>query len=107
MLREQSDEAITAADAALPIVEEFGGPGDVALTLAARGVGRCDLGDAGGLADLRRGLDVVLGGRERMGADRRHQPCEPPLDPRGPAAGLAVYEIGVREAERRGRRRRG
>ena len=102
MLREQSDEAIAAADAALPIVEEFGGPGDLALTLAARGVGRSDRGDAGGLADLRRGLDVVLEAGSAWAPIAAINLASPLWIYEGPAAGLAVYEIGVREAERRG-----
>jgi hypothetical protein len=102
MLREQSDEAIAAADAALPIVEEFGGPGDLALTLAARGVGRSDRGDAGGLADLRRGLDVVLDAGSASAPIAAINLASPLWIYEGPAAGLEVYEIGVREAERRG-----
>ncbi len=102
MLRDQSDEAIAAADSALPIVEEFGGPGDLALTLAARGVGRSELGDAGGLTDLRRGLEVVLEAGSAWAPIAAINLAGPLWIHEGPAAGLEVYEIGVREAERRG-----
>jgi class 3 adenylate cyclase/tetratricopeptide (TPR) repeat protein len=102
MLRDAASEAIDAANAALPMVERFGGADDMSLALAARGVGRCELGDAGGLSDLRRGLEVSQQAGGPWVPIAAINLAGPLWCYEGPAAGLEVYELGVAEAERRG-----
>ncbi len=59
---------VDAADRAILLSEELGLPIDAQL-LAARGCARCDLGDAGGVADLKQALEMcrTSGSGDRQG----------------------------------------
>jgi len=94
--------AIEAADEARALSTELGLP-DSGQALGARGMARCDLGDEGGLDDLRRGLRMVQAqglGREAGGmffnlSDEIHAF-------HGPRAALTVLGEGVDYALQRG-----
>ena len=52
-------EAVTAAERALVLAAELGSP-EAAVALSWRGVARCQLGQAGGVEDVRRALELAL-----------------------------------------------
>src|SRR5215218_2007840 len=98
-------EALEWADKALALADELGGlPRIRPRALDARGTARCDLGDFGGMDDLRTGL--ALGLELGSGYDTAvlyNNLAEPVWLVEGPQAALAVCEEGVDFAERRGR----
>ena len=55
----RNPEAVAAADRALALAAELGLP-EPAFALHRRGVARCDLGEADGLEDMRRALQLAL-----------------------------------------------
>ena len=97
-------EALEWADKALVLADELGGlPRIRPRALDARGTARCDLGDFGGMDDLRAGL--ALGLELGSGYDTAvlyNNLAEPVWLVEGPQAALAVCEEGVDFAERRG-----
>jgi class 3 adenylate cyclase/tetratricopeptide (TPR) repeat protein len=99
-----ASEALELADKALMLADELGGlPRIRPRVLDARGMARCDLGDFGGMDDLRAGL--ALGLELGSGYDTAvlySNLAEPVWLVEGPAAALAVCEEGVDFAERRG-----
>ncbi len=101
MLEERPEEAIKAAERALPVAERFGDPSDVTLTLAARGWGRSDLGDAGGLDDLRRALEIELETGDAWAPVAAINLAGLVWAWEGPAPAAEIYQLAVREAERR------
>jgi class 3 adenylate cyclase/tetratricopeptide (TPR) repeat protein len=99
-----ASEALDWADKALALADELGGPPRIRpRALDARGMARCDLGDFGGMDDLRAGL--ALGLELGSGYDTAvlySNLAEPVWLVEGPGAALAVCEEGVDFAERRG-----
>ena len=99
-----ASEALDWADKALALADELGGlPRMRPRALDARGMARCDLGDFGGMDDLRAGL--ALGLELGSGYDTAvlyNNLAEPVWLVEGPEAALAVCEDGVDFAERRG-----
>jgi class 3 adenylate cyclase/tetratricopeptide (TPR) repeat protein len=99
-----ASEALEWADKALAMADDLGGlPRLRPRVLDARGMARCDLGDFGGMEDLRSGL--ALGLELGSGYDTAvlyNNLAEPVWLVEGPEAALAVYEEGVDFAERRG-----
>jgi class 3 adenylate cyclase/tetratricopeptide (TPR) repeat protein len=99
-----ASEAIEWADKALVLADELGGlPRIRPRALDARGMARCDLGDFGGMDDLRAGL--ALGLELGSGYDTAvlyNNLAEPVWLVEGPQAALEVCEEGVDFAERRG-----
>ncbi|HWD47382.1 MAG TPA: hypothetical protein VHM23_27330, partial [Actinomycetota bacterium] len=99
-----ASEALEWADRALAIADDLGGlPRLRPRVLDARGMARCDLGDFGGMEDLRSGL--ALGLELGSGYDTAvlyNNLAEPVWLVEGPEAALAVCEEGVDFAERRG-----
>jgi class 3 adenylate cyclase/tetratricopeptide (TPR) repeat protein len=99
-----ASEALEWADRALAIADDLGGlPRLRPRVLDARGMARCDLGDFGGMDDLRSGL--ALGLELGSGYDTAvlyNNLAEPVWLVEGPEAALAVCEEGVDFAERRG-----
>jgi class 3 adenylate cyclase/tetratricopeptide (TPR) repeat protein len=99
-----ASEALDWADKALAIADELGGlPRLRPRALDVRGMARCDLGDFGGMDDLRDGL--ALGLELGSGYDTAvlyNNLAEPVWLVEGPDAALAVCEDGVDFAERRG-----
>jgi class 3 adenylate cyclase/tetratricopeptide (TPR) repeat protein len=97
-------EALEWADRALALADDLGGlPRIRPRALDARGMARCDLGDFGGMDDLRAGL--ALGLELGSGYDTAvlyNNLAEPVWLVEGPDAALAVCEDGVDFAERRG-----
>jgi class 3 adenylate cyclase/tetratricopeptide (TPR) repeat protein len=97
-------EALEWADKALALADDLGGlPRIRPRALDARGTARCDLGDFGGMDDLRAGL--ALGLELGSGYDTAvlyNNLAEPVWLVEGPEAALAVCEDGVDFAERRG-----
>jgi class 3 adenylate cyclase/tetratricopeptide (TPR) repeat protein len=97
-------EALEWADKALALADDLGGlPRIRPRALDARGTARCDLGDFGGMDDLRAGL--ALGLELGSGYDTAvlyNNLVEPVWLVEGPDAALAVCEEGVDFAERRG-----
>jgi tetratricopeptide (TPR) repeat protein len=97
-------EALEWADKALALADDLGGlPRIRPRALDARGMARCDLGDFGGMDDLRTGL--ALGLELGSGYDTAvlyNNLAEPVWLVEGPDAALAVCEDGVDFAERRG-----
>src|SRR5215217_7633997 len=99
-----ASEALEWADKALAVADDLGGlPRLRPRVLDARGTARCDLGDFGGMEDLRSGL--ALGLELGSGYDTAvlyNNLAEPVWLVEGPDAALAVCEDGVDFAERRG-----
>ena len=97
-------EALEWADKALVLADDLGGlPRIRPRALDARGTARCDLGDFGGMDDLRAGL--ALGLELGSGYDTAvlyNNLAEPVWLVEGPDAALAICEEGVDFAERRG-----
>ena len=97
-------DALEWADKALALADDLGGlPRIRPRALDARGTARCDLGDFGGMDDLRAGL--ALGLELGSGYDTAvlyNNLAEPVWLVEGPDAALAVCEEGVDFAERRG-----
>ena len=101
MLEERPADALANADRALPIVEQFGDVGDLALVLSTRAWGRSDIGDPGGIDDGRRALELELQAGDQ-GAPMIAVNLAGLLwlwD--GPLAAVGTYELAIREAERR------
>jgi class 3 adenylate cyclase/tetratricopeptide (TPR) repeat protein len=100
----QAREALDWADKALSLADDLGGPPRIRpRILDARGMARCDLGDFGGMDDLRAGL--ALGLELGSGYDTAvlyNNLAEPVWLVEGPAAALAGCEDGIDFAERRG-----
>src|SRR5215212_3746063 len=100
----RAGEALEWADKALALADDLGGlPRIRPRALDARGMARCDLGDFGGMDDLRTGL--ALGLELGSGYDTAvlyNNLAEPVWLVEGPDAALAVCEDGVDFAERRG-----
>ena len=99
-----ASEALDWADKALALADELGGlPRIRPRALDVRGMARCDLGDFGGMDDLRAGL--ALGLELGSGYDTAvlyNNLAEPVWLVEGPRAAMAVCEDGVDFAERRG-----
>ena len=99
-----ASEALDWADKAVALADELGGlPRIRPRALDARGMARCDLGDFGGMDDLRAGL--ALGLELGSGYDTAvlyNNLAEPVWLVEGPQAALEVCEEGVDFAERRG-----
>jgi class 3 adenylate cyclase/tetratricopeptide (TPR) repeat protein len=99
-----ASEALEWADKALSMADDLGGlPRLRPRVLDARGTARCDLGDFGGMEDLRSGL--TLGLKLGSGYDTAvvyNNLAEPVWLVQGPETALAVCEEGVDFAERRG-----
>jgi class 3 adenylate cyclase/tetratricopeptide (TPR) repeat protein len=99
-----ASEALGWADKALALADELGGPPRIRpRALDVRGMARCDLGDFGGMDDLRAGL--ALGLELGSGYDTAvlySNLAEPVWLVEGPRAAMAVCEDGVDFAERRG-----
>jgi class 3 adenylate cyclase/tetratricopeptide (TPR) repeat protein len=97
-------EALDWADRALALADDLGGlPRVRPRALDARGMARCDLGDFGGMDDLRSAL--ALGLELGSGYDAAviySNLAEPVWLVEGPGAALAVCQEGVDFAERRG-----
>jgi class 3 adenylate cyclase/tetratricopeptide (TPR) repeat protein len=97
-------DALEWADKALALADDLGGlPRIRPRALDARGTARCDLGDFGGMDDLRAGL--ALGLELGSGYDTAvlyNNLAEPVWLVEGPDAAMAVCEEGVDFAERRG-----
>jgi class 3 adenylate cyclase/tetratricopeptide (TPR) repeat protein len=99
-----ASEALDWADKALALADALGGlPRIRPRALDVRGMARCDLGDFGGMDDLRAGL--ALGLELGSGYDTAvlySNLAEPVWLVEGPRAAMAVCEDGVDFAERRG-----
>ena len=99
-----ASEALDWADKALVLADELGGlPRIRPRALDVRGMARCDLGDFGGMDDLRAGL--ALGLELGSGYDTAvlyNNLAEPVWLVEGPRAAMAVCEDGIDFAERRG-----
>jgi tetratricopeptide (TPR) repeat protein len=101
MLEERPRDSLAVSERALPIAERYGTAGDLPLLLEARAWSRSDTGDAGGIDDGRRALQICL---DTHGA---HAPTSA-LNLagllwiwEGPSAAVEMYEFAAREADRR------
>jgi class 3 adenylate cyclase/tetratricopeptide (TPR) repeat protein len=95
-------EAVAAADRASAIAAELGLP-EPAFALHFRGVARCQLGEADGLEDMRRALDLALEqglGRETAVIQNNLAGVVGPYE--GPQAALDALSEGIAFCERRG-----
>ena len=97
-------EALAWADRSLAVADELGGLPEIRLrALDARGMARCDLGDLGGVEDLRAALRLC----HELGAGYDtavvyNNLSEPLWFQEGPATALATSREGMDFAERRG-----
>jgi class 3 adenylate cyclase/tetratricopeptide (TPR) repeat protein len=104
VLSGHSEEAPAWADKALALAEQLGGLPDVKVqALDYRGMARCDLGDLGGLDDLRQALQLA----HQIGAGNDAAVlyvslAEPLWVADGPATALETCQAGIDFAERRG-----
>jgi class 3 adenylate cyclase/tetratricopeptide (TPR) repeat protein len=99
-----SKEALAWADKALALADDLGGPPELRpRVLDARGMARCDLGDFGGMDDLRQALALGLElGSAYDTAVIYNNLSEPVWLVDGSQAALDLCQEGVDFAERRG-----
>jgi class 3 adenylate cyclase/tetratricopeptide (TPR) repeat protein len=105
MLASRSAQAIEWADRTLELAERLGidDADELAWVLQARGVGRLELGDIDGLADLRRALGSALErGRSTQTVIAYINLAHETWLIEGPAAGLDINRAGIELGERRG-----
>jgi tetratricopeptide (TPR) repeat protein len=104
VLSGHSEDALAWADKALALAEQLGGLPEVRLrALDARGLARCDLGEAGAVDDLREALE--LGRSLGAGHDTAivyNNLVEPLWLAEGPATALGTVNDGIGFSERRG-----
>ncbi|MHB8612306.1 MAG: adenylate/guanylate cyclase domain-containing protein [Candidatus Dormibacteraceae bacterium] len=94
-------EAIKSAEKTLALANDLGLE-EPAKAIGYRGFGRCALGDAGGLEDMRRALDLSIERGQGREAGVWHLNLAVFLLPiEGPAPSLAVIRQGIDFAERR------
>ena len=94
--------AVAAADEALALCSSLGLP-ESGRALGWRGMARCDLGDAGGLEDMRRALRLMEGqGLWREAGVMFYVLAAVTADYEGPRAALTVHRRGLQFASRRG-----
>ena len=103
MMDERSRECIEWADRTMELAERFGVPLERYRVLGFRGVSRANLGDVGGLDDLR----AALAGFRELGDSNRTAVGLINLGDivwitAGPADGLELYRESIDFAERRG-----
>jgi tetratricopeptide (TPR) repeat protein len=104
VLSGHSEEAPAWADKALALAEQLGGLPEVKVqALDYRGMARCDLGDLGGLDDLRQALELA----HQIGAGNDAAVlyislAEPLWVADGPATALETCQTGIDFSERRG-----
>jgi class 3 adenylate cyclase/tetratricopeptide (TPR) repeat protein len=101
-LTSRHTEAVAAAERALTLAAELGLP-QPAFALHWRGLARCELGEADGLADMRRALELALGqgqGRETGVIYGNFASIVWAYE--GPQAALDLYEEAIAFCERRG-----
>ena len=99
----QAEEGRAWADRALKLARRLGRPELEVRSLDARGLARTDLGDPGGLEDLRAALAIGL--ESGVGLDAAvlyGNLAEPLWSAEGPASALANCRDGLEFAERRG-----
>jgi class 3 adenylate cyclase/tetratricopeptide (TPR) repeat protein len=98
----QPEEGIALAERALEVAEEAG-LARPAKALGYRGVARCGLGDAGGLADLREALALAIqAGKGREAALLYNNLGVSLRNSEGPLAALQNFAEGLSFAEARG-----
>jgi len=103
MLSGRFPECLEWSEKALELAEQFGVADAVVMVLQFRGTSRCELGDSGGVEDLRRALEesLALGlGQETVRAHINLAGRTWLLE--GPAKGLEVQRAGIAFGERRG-----
>ena len=99
----QAEEGRTWADRALELARRLGRPELEVRSLDARGLARTDLGDPGGLEDLRAALAIGLESGVSLDAGVLYGNLAEPLwSAEGPASALANCRDGLEFAERRG-----
>ena len=95
-------EGVSFADRALDLAAELGLPLP-ARALGYRGLARCDLGDAGGLADMRQALQIAIdAGQGREAATIYNNLGRMLWKYEGPTSALAAYREGISFDEARG-----
>jgi tetratricopeptide (TPR) repeat protein len=103
MLLGESETTLSWSGKTLGLAERFGMRDVVAMVLQFRGTARCQLGDLGGLDDLREALRMSLElglGNETMRAHINYGDFVWMTE--GPAKGLEVFRAGIDFGERRG-----
>jgi class 3 adenylate cyclase/tetratricopeptide (TPR) repeat protein len=103
MLSARARECLEWAEKTLPLVQEFGLDNLAVRVLQNRGVARCELGDFGGLDDLREALraSLELGLSVETGTSYANLGCNIwPVD--GPERALKIHREGIQFSERRG-----
>jgi class 3 adenylate cyclase/tetratricopeptide (TPR) repeat protein len=101
-LRGENREAIEGAKRAMALASLLGLE-EPARALGYLGLARCDLGDAGGLDDVRRALVLSIErGKGREAAVLYNNLARLLWVIEGPAAALGAYDEGIEFAERRG-----
>jgi class 3 adenylate cyclase/tetratricopeptide (TPR) repeat protein len=101
-LRGENREAIEGAARAMALAARLGIE-EPAKALGYLGLARCDLGDAGGLDDVRRALLLSIErGKGREAAVLYNNLARLLWVIEGPAAALGAYDEGIEFAERRG-----
>jgi len=99
----RSQQARDLAQRAIDLGTKLGIDSAVNRALGFRGAARCDMGDAGGIEDLRRGLDAVLekGETEAAGSSYVNLGDAVWIN-EGPIEGLKVHRAGIEFCTRRG-----
>ncbi|MBA2311868.1 MAG: AAA family ATPase [Actinobacteria bacterium] len=97
------EDALEWSHKALALAEQLKADREIAWSLASRGGARCELGDMGGLADLRESLDMTLrqGKSSDAMATYSYLGCQTYFD-EGPRPALEVHEAGIKYGLSRG-----
>jgi tetratricopeptide (TPR) repeat protein len=99
----RAQEALAWADRTLGLAGDLGVVELKVRGLRLRGVARCDLGDFGGVEDLRTALELALGqGLGFDAATAANDLAESLWLAEGPVSALDAYRTGITRAERRG-----
>ena len=101
MLEERPHDSLAVSERALPIAERYGEAGDLPLLLETRAWARSDTGDAGGLDDGRRALQICLDTNDAHAPTSALNLAGLLWIWEGPAAAVEMYEFAAREADRR------
>jgi tetratricopeptide (TPR) repeat protein len=98
----RSPEALDVIEKALALAEQLESDATVARLYQYRGIARSDLGDAGGVDDVRKGLELALDGGDVAAAGVGYSNLASNIYPHSAAEALVVWDEGIEYAAKRG-----
>ena len=98
----RSQEALEIVDRALKLAEDLRLQSFLSRLYQFRGIARCDLGDPGGVGDLRKALEVARESGDLFAEGVGYTNLASNLLPTSPIEALASWDEGIAFAEKRG-----